>query len=72
VLEQGGFIVLVGGAIGGRRTVQGVPSMIPEAEMTTVQEAKTAPCGRSTTCSDRRPTRWHGIEAREAARNFAR
>ncbi len=41
VLEQGGFIVLVGGAIGSADTVQGVPSMIPEAEMTTVQEAKT-------------------------------
>jgi hypothetical protein len=41
VLEQGGFIVLVGGAAGGADTAQGVPSMIPEAEMTTVQEAKT-------------------------------
>jgi len=41
VLEQGGFIVLVSGAAGGADTVQGVPSMIPEAEMTTVQEAKT-------------------------------
>ena len=41
VLEQGGFIVLVGGVVSAADTVQGVPSLIPEAEMTTVQEAKT-------------------------------
>ena len=41
VLEQGGFICLVGGAAGDADTVQGVPSLIPEAEMTTVQEART-------------------------------
>jgi hypothetical protein len=41
VLEQGEFIALVGGAAGGAETVQGVPTAIPEAEMTTVHEAKT-------------------------------
>jgi len=41
VLEHGGFISLVGGADGGADAVQGVPTTIPEAEMTTVQEAKT-------------------------------
>ena len=41
VLEQGGFISLIGGAAGEADTVQGVPSLIPEAEMTTVQEART-------------------------------
>jgi len=41
VLEQGGFIALVGGAAGGADTLQGATTTIPEAEMTTVQEAKT-------------------------------
>ena len=41
VLEQGEFIALVGGAAGGAETVQGVPTAIPETEMTTVHEAKT-------------------------------
>ena len=38
VLEQGGFIALVGATAD---TVQGTPTSIPEAEMTTVAEAKT-------------------------------
>lgn len=41
VLEQGEFIALVGGTAGGTNTVQGASTSIPEAEMTTVQEAKT-------------------------------
>jgi hypothetical protein len=41
VLEQGEFIALVGGAAGGADTVQGVSTAIPEADMTTVHEAKT-------------------------------
>jgi len=41
VLEQGGFIALASGAAGGNDTEQGASTMIPEAEMTTVQEAKT-------------------------------
>jgi len=41
VLEQGGFITLVGSTAGGANTVQGASTTIPEAEMTTVQEAKT-------------------------------
>jgi hypothetical protein len=40
VLEHGGFIGLVGGVAGAAETVQGVPSLIPEAEMTTVEEAR--------------------------------
>ena len=40
VLEQGGFIALAGGTAGDMTTVQGVPTLIPEAEMTTVFEAK--------------------------------
>lgn len=40
VLEHGGFIVLIGGADGGADTVQGTSSTLPEAEMTTVAEAK--------------------------------
>ncbi len=41
VLEQGEFIALVGSTTGGTNTVQGASTTIPEAEMTTVQEAKT-------------------------------
>jgi len=40
VLEQGEFISLIGGAASDADTVQGVPSLIPEAEMTTVHEAR--------------------------------
>ncbi len=38
MLEQGGFISLAGATAD---TVQGTPTSIPEAEMTTVQEART-------------------------------
>jgi len=40
VLEQGGFITLLGGAVGGGDTEPGASTLIPEAEMTTVFEAK--------------------------------
>ena len=41
VLDQGGFIALIGGTADGADTVQGISSTLPEAEMTTVVEAKT-------------------------------
>jgi len=40
VLEQGGFITLVGQSAGGASTVQGPSTAIPEAEMTSVEEAR--------------------------------
>jgi len=40
VLEQGGFIALVGQNERGTDTVQGVSTSIPESEMTTVHEAR--------------------------------
>jgi len=40
MLEQGGFIAPVGTAGSGANTVQGATTTIPEAEMTTVQEAR--------------------------------
>jgi hypothetical protein len=40
VLEQGGYIALVGQSERGPETVQGVSTSIPESEMTTVPEAK--------------------------------
>jgi len=40
VLEQGGFIVPIGAAGAAADTLQGATTTIPEAEMTTVQEAR--------------------------------